>query len=209
MAMTETPLDRARQALEVSKARGVQPAALDRSKGDALLARARAAAESRPEPRPETRTAPPPSAVSTPRVERVRLQMSCSATGQPFVAIAERRGNLLLLAGHEPPRSGGGTDGPAEHLSGAYNLERGKGWACPHCGCRDDTWSCTCAAMPDSLHCGGQRGRLRYCACGRLEERKLIEVDSIEVRGQSMAATARSAPMSPSRGNLPALYPKR
>jgi len=209
--MTDNPLDRARQALQISGAGNAPPVVIDRSKGDALLARARAAAESKPQSRTETPQPSPPPAASTPRVERVRVQMSCGATGRPFVAIAERRGNALLLVDHElaRPGGGGGTGAPPVRLSGSYHVDRGKGWACPHCGSREDAWSCGCSAMPDSLHCGGKRGRMRYCACGRLEERELVEVETIEVRGQSIAATARSGTPSSSRGNLPALYPKR
>ena len=205
--MTSSPLDRARQAL-IGEAQRTQPAVLDQAKGNALLARARTAAEARP----ETRATPPAAALSTPRVERVRVQMTCGVNGQPFTALAERRGNGLLLVDHELPRPGRGAGGPpAERLSGSYRVDTGSGWSCPHCGSRDDTWSCGCAAMPASLHCGGRRGRLRYCACGKLEERNLVEVETIEVRGQSMASTSKSAPPASPRGdtNLPALLPKR
>ena len=124
-----------------------------------------------------------------PRVEKVRLQMTCSATGRSFVAIAERRGDELLRVGNEVPQPGRGGSAPAEMLSGAYHVANADSWACPLCGSRDTGWSCDCAQSPDALHCGGQRGRRRYCACGRLEDRHFVEVESIQVRGQSIAAT--------------------
>ena len=214
MAMTESPLDRARQALQISGTGAAPPAVIDRSKGDALLARARASVESKPQTRPDIPAEPPPvsapaPAVSAPRAERVRLQMSCGATGRPFTALAERRNDELWLVAHELPGPGRGTGSAPERLSGSYRIGQAPAWACPHCGSREGTWTCMCTMMPDTLHCGGRRGRMQYCACGRLEERDLVLVETIEVRGQSMGAATRSGSSSPSRGNLPALYPKR
>jgi hypothetical protein len=200
------PLARARQALQLT-GKGATPAALDQTKGNALLAQARAAAAGQTDVRA---TPPPPVAIGAPRVEKVRLQMNCGMTGRPFIAIAERRGDELMLVGNEVPQRGHGTgSAPAERLSGSYRIDIANDWACPHCRASDDTWSCNCTQVPGAFHCGGRRGRLRFCACGKLEDRNLVEVETVEVRGQSMAATSRSGPSRHGSQNLPALLPKR
>jgi hypothetical protein len=201
LAMSDDALKRARQALATVNGQRTQPATLDPAKVDDLLTRARAAANT-------SKAAPPPvQQAAAPRVEKVRLQMTCSATGRSFVAIAERRGDELLRVGNEAPQPGRGGSAPAEMLSGAYHVANADSWACPHCSSRDASWSCDCAQSPDALHCGGKRGRRRYCACGRLEDRHFVEVESIQVRGQSIAATpSRSSPgRSGGPSNVPAI----
>jgi hypothetical protein len=186
--MSGDALRRARQALAVANAPRTQPSTVDPAKVDDLLARARAAASGE-----APKAAPPPvQQAPAPRVEKVRLQMTCSATGQPFVSIAERRGDELMRVANEVPQAGHGRGAPAEHLSGAYWIGNAAGWACPHCGSSDSGWTCECADFPNALHCGGLRGRARYCACGKLEDRHLVDVGPIKVRGQSIAATPQS-----------------
>jgi hypothetical protein len=110
----------------------------------------------------------------------------------------------LRLIDHELPPPGHRPPGaPAERLSGEYSVGHGAGWVCPLCRSREPGWSCDCQECPDALHCGGRQGRRTYCACGRLEARGLIEVDSIAVRGESVgrrASGAASPSLSSSRG---------
>jgi hypothetical protein len=203
--MSDDALKRARQALEVSGPRRMQPAAHNSAKVDELLARARAAAS-----HSETaQSAPPPPApeIAESRIEKVRLQMTCGGTGRPFVTIAERRGDALRLVGNEVPQSGSGHSAPAELLSGSYRVEFAPGWACPICRSGETLWTCNCAQFTNALHCGGSggsRGRARYCACGRLEDRHLVELERIQVRGQSVGATSKSLP---ARAGAPANVP--
>jgi hypothetical protein len=207
--MSDDPLKRARQALQrVEQSRGTTTPAV-RSNADALLARARAVAEGqhRPSlpvppppapPRPAERT--PMQTASAPVVEKVRIPMTCGASGGAFIVTAERRGNDLLLLGNEAPQSGRGMGGTApEKLSGAYNIGW-SGWSCPLCRTPGTGWICGCPQV--SLQCGGTRGSRRYCACGRLEDRHLVQADAgVEVRGQSLGATTGAGPSRAS--NLP------
>jgi hypothetical protein len=207
VAMSDNLLNRARQALQRTDDVPVPLPAVDRAAGDALIARARSALEKDAAlPLPASSTAPPP------RIEHVRLPMTCSATGKPFIAVAERHGDELRFVAHELPEAGRRATGagPAR-LSGTYrHLTHADGWTCPHCGTAGGSWICECAAAPDSLHCGGSRGRRHYCACGRLEERHFVQADTIAVRGQSVAASPSSrAPAAGSGANLPAIIRKR
>jgi hypothetical protein len=181
-----------------------------RSNADALLARARAVAEGqhRPPPPPPAPTRPaertPMQTASAPVVEKVRVPMTCGASGGAFIAIAERRGSDLLLLGSEEPQTGRNTGGgtPPEKLSGAYSIGW-SGWSCPLCRSSATGWLCGCPQ--GSLQCGGSRGSRRYCACGRLEDRHLVQAEAgVEVRGQSLGATTGAGP---ARGgsNLPTL----
>ena len=79
---------------------------------------------------------------------------------------------------------GRGVGGPAEKLFGEYSIGYAAGWACPLCRSRERGWSCDCRQRPDLFHCGGRQGRRTYRACGRLETRGFIEVESIAVRGE-------------------------
>jgi len=200
--------------------RGQTPAVAGGPKSGALVERLRAAAGRQgPEPiAPEPVAVPPTLTAAAPRMERVRVPMTCGATGQPFVGILERRGTVLVLFDHELPQPGGGPAGAPERLSGQYRLDKTPDWACPHCRSRENFWSCVdCRQQPDALHCGGSQGRLRYCACNRLEERDFVLHDTVAVRGQSIAATSRAAPPraattpppATAGTNLPALFVKR
>ena len=195
--MSDDPLKRARQALQrAEQSRTTTPAV--RSNADALLARARAVAEGqhRPSlpvppppapPRPVERT--PTQTATAPRTEQVRIPMTCGASGGAFVAIAERHGSDLVLIGNESPQSGRGTGAQRpEKLSGAYRIG-GSGWSCPLCHSSGPAWLCDCPQEDGALHCGGSRGSRRYCACGRFEERLLVQAEAgLEVRGQSLGA---------------------
>jgi hypothetical protein len=198
-AMSEDILKRARRALEASGGGSLRaPSVQSLSRPDALLERARAAAGA-----DRTKEQPP-------RIEHVRLPVTCSATGRPFVGIAERSGGSLLLVGHEAPQPGGGHAGTPAKLSGNYSIRHAPSYACPHCRSSDTGWSCTgCPQAPDAFHCGGTRGRLRYCACGRLEERELVIVEKLEVRGTATGSAMGSRLSTPAgRRNAPAL-PRR
>jgi hypothetical protein len=219
--MNNDPSKRAGQALQPVGRGQTQPAVAGGPKAGALVERLRAAAGkpmAAPPMPPEPVAVPPVLAAMAPRMERVRVPMTCGATARPFVGILERRGNVLMLFDHELPQPGGGPGGPPEKLSGQYRLDKTPEWACPHCRSRESFWSCVdCRQQPDALHCGGSQGRLRYCACNRLEERDFEVRDAVSVRGQSIAATSRTAPpraatTSPPAAagtNLPALFVKR
>jgi hypothetical protein len=199
--MSDDPLKRARQMLQGANLQCSSPAVADRSKVDDLLARARAAVGHEADLRGKVQTASSP----VQGAEKVRLEMTCAATGRSFIAIAERRGAELRLIDHELPKPGhrpGG--GPAERLSGEYSSGYAAGWACPLCRSREGGWSCNCREHPDSFHCGGRQGRRTYCACGRLETRGFIEVESIAVRGESVGRRPQADATSSlsSRGRL-------
>jgi hypothetical protein len=195
--MSDDVLKRARQAL--ANVGRTDPAALDHSKASDLVARARAAVAPQPDVPLPVRPTPAPM----PCIERVRLQMTCGATGREFIAIAERRGEQLMLVENEVAQRGrGGNAAPAELLSGSYNIGHGPGWACPLCKSNAPGWTCNCETRSEAFHCGGSRGRRRYCACGRFEDRHLVPVDRIQVRGQSVGSTSGSSPRS---GGLPTI----
>jgi hypothetical protein len=195
------------------------PARIDRSKSDTLLERARvrtAVAKPSPiAPPPAIGNADVGFGIKTgagadlarrvmefdapndkPAAERVLVAMTCSTTGKGFPALAERRVNeqgvqvLLLLGGGESP-AGGAVTAEAGKLSGAYDIERAPDWRCPLCNSNKSMWTCTCPHYGGTLHCGGSIGSLRYCACGKIEERDLIEMDVVEVRGRSLGAASR------------------
>jgi hypothetical protein len=223
--MNNDPPNRSNQALQPVGRGQSSPAVAGGPKPGALLERLRAAAGKRPEPMaappipPEPVAAPPMLTATAPRMEKVRAPMTCSATGRPFTGILERRGDVLVLFDHELPQPGSGPGSAPEKLSGQYRLDKTPEWACPHCRSRERFWSCVdCRQQPDALHCGGSQGRLRYCACNRLEERDFVLQDTVAVRGQSIAATSRTAPPraatttpppAAAGTNLPALLTKR
>jgi hypothetical protein len=176
-------LTRAGRALEPAGSRDIQPAGrVDPAKGRELLARATAAIAPSPKQQQTLISEPP-------RVERVRLPMTCSARGVSYVVIAERRGDELRFVGHEfpPPGSGRAPQLPGL-LSGQYQIET-TGWACPLCA-SNDVWSCSCGPMNGALHCCGTAGGRSHCACGKFESRELVTVDAVDVRGAWVAARA-------------------
>jgi hypothetical protein len=189
--MSNDVVKRTRRALEPAVLRdNTQPVGRPvAASGPELLARARAKLA-------ESRKAFLMTSTATQCAELVRLPMTCSATGVGFILVAERNGNELRFVGHEMPR----TKQEGEHrpglLSGEYRIEMKNGWACPICksgAAANHAWVCHCTAMRGALHCGGTHGRARYCACGRLEERHLENVETIQVRGESVAARAGTA----------------
>jgi hypothetical protein len=157
---------------------------VDPSAGDDLLARAHAAITTPP----QTHVAAPPR---EPHAEMVRLPMACSMTGGTFVVIAERNGDRLRFVGHEMPRTRQDAEYRPGLLSGDYKIETAADWMCPICrsSASQQIWTCHCTEFFGALHCGGMRGRARFCACGRLEERQLVTAESLQVRGVSVAAT--------------------
>jgi hypothetical protein len=189
--MSNDPSKRPGQALRSVGRQQTQPAVAGEPQSGPLVERLRAAASNRAEPA----VPPPPRAAVPPSIEQVRAPMTCGATGRPFVGIFERRGTVLMLLDHEPSQAVGGSGGTPERLSGQYRIDMTPDWACPHCRSRETFWSCVgCRQQPDALHCGGSQGRLRYCACDRLEERDFVLKDAVAVRGRSVGATSRSAP---------------
>jgi hypothetical protein len=163
-----------------------------------LIARARAAIEA-PSKQIMIASAPPPS---IPRVEQVKIPVTCSARGQSYVVIAERRGNDLRFVGHEilPPGREGASQLPG-HLSGEYRMEK-TDWRCPLCQTDGAVWLCGCAEMNGAMHCRGTSGGRYRCACGKSEEREFITVPKVEVRGTSVAATPKQSSSGLGRGQL-------
>jgi hypothetical protein len=235
MSDNDDPLKRAKRALEVGQSRRTDLSAPlpDQSKIEELLARAREAASDRPRPAPAPpepprieerprpqQAAPPPTKVAAPAgPPQVRLQMVCSARGDSFIGIAERQGSEVRLVGHEllSAGSGHGGAGSAELLSGQYTLA-GTNWNCPICRTRPTSlWTCPCSTQyAGVLHCGGFAGRAQHCACGKLEQRALNEVPSLELRGSSVVtASSKAEPalkalhMPLPRGGVPAVFRKR
>jgi hypothetical protein len=167
-----------RQALGAVKTRD--------AKGAALIDRANAVISA---PAKQTLVAAPPP---EPQVERVKLPMTCSASGASYVVIAERRGDELRFVGHEiPPPGPGGAARLPGRLSGRYHIAA-NGWACPLCRNTDAVWLCNCERMNGAMHChGSDAGRYR-CACGRVEAREFVSLETVEVRGSAVAATTNT-----------------
>ena len=108
-----------------------------------------------------------------------RFEVWCARSGRPFVAVAERHGNALILVGNEKP------DGALASSAFApgyqyYTIDAVPSWACPWCGVRDDArhdflrllWACTDPACGHPLHCCGNRRSVFRCACGQMARRK-------------------------------------
>jgi hypothetical protein len=177
--MSNDPVARARAMLS-SRASSVNPGT-----SSTLVARARAAIE-----------APPPM----PRVERVKIPLTCSARGETYIVIAERHGNELRFVGHELPQPGnGGAFRMPGRLSGEYRIMT-NGWTCPLCRNGGGVWLCDCAAMSGAMHCSGTLGGRYRCACGRSEEREFVTIAQAEVRGTSVAATPEQNRSGQQRG---------
>jgi hypothetical protein len=193
--MANDLIARARQATKPGAPRKDQLALpVDPAKTSSLVARARAAIEAPPK---QTLVAATPP---LPRVERVKIPMTCSARGQSYIVIAERHGSELRFVGHEMPQAAasGGPQMPGR-LSGEYRIEM-NGWRCPLCQNGDAVWLCDCAAMTGAMHCHGAAGGRYRCACGRNEEREFITVPKVEVRGTSLAATPQQSGCGIPRG---------
>jgi hypothetical protein len=136
-----------------------------------------------------------PAVAPAPRIERVRLPMTCSAHGTAYTVIAERQGDVLRFTGHEMPQSGQGLNSAPRmsgNLSGQYRIDYG-GWACPLCSTAKGVWLCDCRQMEGAMHCMGTSGGRQHCACGRFEQHEFIEIEKTAVRGSSMAAVPKAA----------------
>ena len=134
-------------------------------------------------------------AAPAPRIERVRVPVTCSARGTAYTVIAERHGEVLRFTGFEMPQSGHGTDNAPRmpsHLSGQYRIDW-SGWACPVCSTAKGVWLCDCQQMEGAMHCMGTSGGRQHCACGRFEHREFVEIERTTVRGSSMAAAPKAA----------------
>lgn len=188
------------------------PVPLDRSKSDALLERARSRIGVAKSASAPVAALPPPASpapsivkpsivkpsIARPAGDRVLVLMTCSALGKGFSVLAERRVNeegvqVLLLLGGDELAGAGEVTAEAGKLSGVYDIEIAPGWRCPLCNSSNrQIWSCTCSRFAGALHCGGSvGGEVRYCACGRIEDRHLREIDVVEVRGRSLGAVSR------------------
>ncbi|MGE0290445.1 MAG: hypothetical protein AB7F35_25435 [Acetobacteraceae bacterium] len=195
--MALDPSKRGRLPLPAPSSRSLVSSKLDLAKIDAAIAQGRAVAAEEIKPRPAAPVsapapAPPPPAPA-PRVERVRIQAHCCATGKSNVILAERRDNALRFIGNEQPGAGRGGGALPAFLSGTYAIDL-NGWACPHCNAAS-MWICHCGKFDGVAHCDGNRNGLYRCACGRVEERSFVESDSFELRGQSMGTgTSGAAP---------------
>ncbi len=195
--MANDLIARARQATRPVAPRKDQPALpVDPANGSSLVARARAAIEAPPK---STLIASAPSPPPVPRVERVKVPMTCSARGQSYVVIAERTGDVLRFVSHEMPQAGSGAGRMPDRLEGQYRIEM-NGWRCPLCQNGDAVWLCDCAAMNGAMHCHGTSGGRYRCACGKAEEREFVTVPKVAVRGASVAATAEQARSGTQRG---------
>jgi hypothetical protein len=170
-----------RRAVSSLAVRPAVPAAPDRSKLDVLVARARAS--------------PVVAAPNRPRAQTVFLNMTCSATGKPFIGIAERTGDALRLVGAQLPQPGSGSETRGELLSGSYSdLDTARDWFCPVCRAHESRcviWVCGCPAHDGAVHCGSKGNRASYCACGRYEARTLAQVRAVPVRGTAAGVVSR------------------
>ena len=179
--MNDDLMKRAHQALQNIDARGVRRSSPPTQvEGADLLARAEAAIAG---------SVKRPAAPTASQAERVKLPVTCSATGNSYVVIAERRGDVLRFVDHEVPGAAGGAGGARmpRHLSGQYRVES-NGWACPLCANNEGVWVCNCERMDGAIHCLGTSGGRSHCACGRFEEHEFVSVESAAVRGTSAAA---------------------
>lgn len=178
-AMSNDPLDRARQQL--ARHQGARAPStsqpIDRKRLDTLIARGREAA-----------------ALTSKFVERVLLDMTCSATGRSYATIAERDGTKLLFIGTMPSTRRGDGDAP-QPLSGSYtDFELAPSWICPECrttGPSSAIWLCHCAERNGAVHCGSTGNRASFCACGRYEQRRLILKESLVVSGASFGVASQ------------------
>lgn len=197
--MSDDPLSKARHAL--TRVAPASPAAslptVDTTRLNTLLARARGEASSASTAKPQIASPPPP-----PNKPRVFLDMTCSATGRSYVAVAERDDNRLRLIGSRSGKSANGdTDAVEGLLSGQYvEVIAAKDWVCPECRAHHSEcafWFCDCPSRRGAAHCGSRGNRPSYCACGLYERRRLVSVESVSVRGEAAAPTARAPQATP------------
>lgn len=185
--MSKDVLKQASQLLNGRNA-GNPPFLPSQAGSNAIIARAEAALGG------SIRRAAP--AAPAPRIERVRVPMTCSARGVGYTVIAERNGDVLRFVDHEmPQRDGRGANASPVlpgHLSGQYRIDYG-GWACPVCSTAKGVWMCDCRQAEGAMHCMGTSGGRQYCACGRFEQHEFIEIERTAVRGSSMAAAPKAA----------------
>lgn len=199
--MSDDPLRRAQQQLARYGAGNVPAVSqsIDKKRLNALIARGREAA-----------------ALTSKFAERVLIDMTCSATGGSYAAVAERDGTRLLLVG-AMPSTGRDAGDPPQPLSGSYTaLEVPRDWACPECRTPGPTcslWLCHCSARNGAVHCGSTGDKASYCACGRYEQRHLVHKESVVVSGASFGVASQKPPNSstsrPVPGSLRLSHSKR
>lgn len=155
-------------------------------------------------------TAPPPPAPSN----AIRVPMTCSKFGRPFVALAEIHGKNLVLTRNEVAPPGGNAAAGSSPLRaavalGSYRIAAAPEWCCPHCRTRVNThplimgelvWQCFCEGQNGALHCvGSDPHGGTYCACGQYEVRGFTAATSFAVRGERGAPPGRTNRPEPPR----------
>jgi hypothetical protein len=149
-----------------------------------------------------------PARVVTPGPAKIRVPMTCSVTGEPWVALIEIRNGVAWFVGSEmsQPRFGDRAE-RVPPLLGRYRFEAIEGWACPHCRTRTNPalqvalfWQCNrCSGrFAGAMHCAGSCGKASHCACGECFEREFVPTEFFDVRGEASAA-ARGNPPKASR----------
>jgi len=129
-----------------------------------------------------------PEDVLAPRAPVVRLEMWCSSSGRPFLAVAERHGETLYLVGNEKPDGEiAGSGWPGGY--GYFAIDAAPEWCCPWCGVREDPsheflrliWECGGASCGSPLHCCGSSRGIFLCACGMRARRNFRRADVFKV----------------------------
>jgi ribosomal protein L37AE/L43A len=118
-------------------------------------------------------------------------------TGKGFTVVAVREGTDTLrmlrneVVGGAGAGTGNGRDEKPASL-GSFRIEAGEWPGCPHCGTTDNSrnavgllWVCDRWGCGHPVHCTGSReGRFR-CACGIVEERTFVRVETMPVHGSA------------------------
>ena len=138
--------------------------------------------------------------------------MNCSVYVRPFVVVAERDGDTLILLRNEAAREGGHDGGKAAAWLGAFaKLRADPGWpGCHYCHAIENAvmdirgcWMCEACATRHrpALNCAGSdsQGRFR-CACG-VVAMDFIAAERVQVFGapdapRLAAAAAKLLPAS-------------
>jgi hypothetical protein len=118
-----------------------------------------------------------------------RFEVWCAKSGRPFIAVAERHGDTLLIVGNEKPDgTAAGSGWPSGYQY--FAIDAAPAWRCPWCGTREDerhdflrlVWACGDPACGEPLHCCGSRRGVFRCACGQMARREFARADVFKVR---------------------------
>jgi len=118
-----------------------------------------------------------------------RFEMWCAKTGKPFVAVAERHGQNLLIVGNEPATEKLESTAWLGHHE-AFEVDAEPSWRCPWCGVREDSrhdflrvlWACIDPICGVPLHCCGSQQGIFRCACGQRMRREFVRSDMFKIR---------------------------